>query len=363
MGSGRFNTFPSLAIHDLWEKHFDDMQSLLIGYLFLKPQYEEQREKLRQESYKKGVFEIDGGQLLEDFLKENEDDLEKIMENKIAINDLNNLDQAKLSILNTGFQLIPLKTTNAIHKQLAESIIATVATNLLSHDREDKIDYSIRHSFLSKLAYFVLSSHEGDVPVLLKPFLDGFNGSEAIADLFDEFIIAEDNLDTYGNFWLVWSLFFEKLITLCSDGDRHWYVEKIIKSYLFARTPWKENATNWHTFNDGNSKFFADVAKNIGHCPSTLYALVKSLNNIADRFLIPGISWLSGMLSHNKNLWTAELEADTFYFLESLVRKYIYKEREKIRRTRQLKQEVLVILDFMVEKGSVVGYILRENIQ
>ena len=121
-------------------------------------------------------------------------------------------------------------------------------------------------------------------------------------------------------------------------------------------------AQGGHTFKDSNSRFFADVAKNIGHCPSTMYALAKSLNNIADRYLNPGISWLSGMLTRNKNFLTVKLETDTLYYLESLVRKYIYMERDRIRRTRQLKEEVLVILDFLVEKGSVVGYILRENI-
>jgi hypothetical protein len=362
MGGGRYSVFPGMATHKLWEKHFEDMQSLLLGYLLLKPQYEGLRKELRQESYNKGVFEIDEGQFNEDFFNEHEHDLEKIMENTLSIDNLKDLEQTELYILNTGFQLIPLKTGNAGHKQLALSIIATFATTLLSRDREDRIDYSVRHSFLEKFAYFVLSSSEQDIPDYLKPFLDGFNGLEAISDLFEQFILAEDKLDTYDKFWLVWTLFFEKMVALCKDGDGYWYVEKIIKSYLFAQTPWKETATNWHTFKDSNSRFFADIAKSIGHCPSTLYALAKSLNNIADRYLNPGISWLSDMLTRNKNLWTKKLETNTLYYLESLVRKYIYKERERIRRTRQLKEEIFVILDFLVEKGSVVGYILRDNI-
>jgi hypothetical protein len=232
----------------------------------------------------------------------------------------------------------------------------------LSRDREDKVDYSVRHAFLEKLAYSVLNTSEQDIPDYLKPFLDGFNGSEPIADLFEQFILAEDRLDTYDKFWQVWTLFFEKLVALCKDGDGYWYVDRIIKSYLFAQSPWKETATDWHTFKDSNSRFFAEIAKNIGHCPSTLYALAKSLNNVASRYLNPGIAWLSGMLTCNRKLWTARLETNTLYYLESLVRKYIYKERERIRRAKQLKEEVLVILEFLVEKGSVVGYILRENI-
>ena len=152
------------------------------------------------------------------------------------------------------------------------------------------------------------------------------------------------------------------MVVLCKHGDGHWAVARIIKSYLFAQIPWKESATDWHAFKDSNSRFFDEVAKNIGHCPSTLYSLAKSLNNVASQYLNPGIAWLSGMLSCNKELWTAELEENTIYYLESLVRKYVYMERERIRRTKQLKEEILVILEFLVEKGSVVGYMSRENI-
>ena len=39
-----------------------------------------------------------------------------------------------------------------------------------------------------------------------------------------------------------------------------------------------------------------------------------------------------------------------------------HENREKIKKTKKLKTQILIILDFLIEKGSVVGYILRENI-
>lgn len=362
MGGGAYSIFPSRAIHKLWDDHFDDMQSLLIGYLMLKPKYEGLREKFRQEGYKNGVHEIDKQKLNENFFSEHELAIQNIIDNTISIDDLKEVSQTDLSILNTGFQLIPMKTTDAAHKQLMLSIIGTFSTSLLSHDRENKVDYSVRHAFLEKFAYSVLNAPEQDIPDYLKPFIDGFNASEAIADLFKEFISAEDKLDSYDKFWQVWNLFFEKIVALCLEGRRTVYVDKIIKSYLFAQTSWKDSATDWHTFKDSNSRFFAEIAKNIGHCPSTMYSLARSLNNVASRYLNPGIAWLSGILARNKELWSAKLEDNTVYYLESLVRKYIYTERERVRRTKQLKEEVLVILEFLVEKGSVVGYMSRENI-
>lgn len=367
MGGGSFSAFPTMAIHKLWESHFDDMQSLLIGYLLLKPKYEEMWKKLRQVNYNKRVYEIDEEQfneeqVNEDFFKVHEHVLEKIMKNRTSIDDLKDIKQTDLCILNTGFQLIPEKTDNDLQKRLSLSIIATFATSLLTRDQEDTIDYSVRYDFLKKMAYVVLNSSEQDIPTYLKPFLDGFNGSESIAELFEQFILAEDLLNTYDKFWQVWTLFFEKVVVLCKDGDSYWYVGRIIKSYLFAKSPWEETTNDWHTLKDSNSQFFAEIAKKIGHCPSTLYAVAKSLNGVASRYLIPGIAWLSGMLALNKKLSAAKIETDTIFYLESIVRKYIYKEREGIRRAKQSKEEILVILEFLVEKGSVIGYILRENI-
>lgn len=362
IGEGSYSTFPCMAIHQLWDDHFDDMQSLLIGYLIFKPKYDGLREKIRKENYEKKIYEVDILKFNEMFFNKYEEELLKIIDNTISINDLKDIEQIDLHILNTGFKLIPVKTENSAHKHLALSIITIFSTSLLSRDQEDKVDYSIRLSFLEKLAYFTLNAPTKDIPDYLKPFLDGFNYSEPIADLFEQFILAEDRVNTYEKFWQVWNLFFEKVVTLCKDGDQYWSVDKIIKSYLFAQTPWKESAADWHTFKDINSQFFADIAKNIGHCPSALYSLAKSLNTVASRYLNSGIAWLSEMLACNESLWTTKLEENTIYYIENLVRKYIYKEREKIRRTKQLKEDVLVILDFLVEKGSVVGYMSRENI-
>ena len=136
----------------------------------------------------------------------------------------------------------------------------------------------------------------------------------------------------------------------------------IIRAYLFAKTFWREEATEWRTFKESNKIFFKDISENIGHCPSVLYSISKLLNGIGSIYLGDGVLWISRMLVNNKNLWSCELEENTIYYLENVVKKFIFLNRERIRKTKQLKQEILVILDFLIEKTSVIGYMLRENI-
>ncbi|NRH21331.1 ATP-binding protein [Candidatus Gracilibacteria bacterium] len=362
MGGGKFNHYSINAVHKLWKDNFQDAQSLLFGYLLLKPKYEELRQKLREENHKKGIYSPHEAQPFEKFIEEYESDLQKLLENKITREDCKDIKEMKLSSLRTAFQVIPLKTENEDHKKIVEEIISTFAEELTSDDKDDKIDYMIKYDFFKKLAYFVLSSGQEEIEGNLKPFIDNFNNSEIFADLFEQFILAEDQLNAYSNFWMVWKLFKEKIIGICKDGDSYWYTEKIVRNYLFATVKWPETTTSWHTLKDENKDFFKEMSQKIGHCPSTFYSILKLLTDIGSIYLDEGVLWVSNMLRANKDLFTAKLEVNTIYYLENNIRKYIYNNRELVRKNKQIKEGVLVMLDFLIEKGSVIGYILKENI-
>ena len=357
-----FSIFPIMAIQKLWKNIFNDALSLLLGYLLLKPKYDELIKRIREENYKKGIYESHDNQLMERFLKENEEDLQNVIENKLTLSKLKDIEKLDLNTLKTAFQLIPNETNDKNHKKIVKIITSAFVEKLLSNDRDDKIDYKVKHDFLEKYAYFVLSSQEHEIQDYLNPFLDNFNTSESIADLLQEFVLAEDRLDAYDNFWIVWNSFKEKIFEICKDGDRHWYVEKIVKSYLFAQVPWKETAKEWHTLKDCNKRFFKEISKKIGHCPSALYAISKLLNDIGSHHINDGVPWISNILDNNRELMDKKLEVNTIYYIENFLKKYIYENREKVRKTKALKDEILIILNFLIKKGSVVGYILRENI-
>lgn len=359
IGTG-FNSFSIMAIHNLWKNNFDDAQSILFGYLILKPKYEALKVKLRKDFYERKVHQTHENAIIEKMI-EDETNLQKVVENKLSFEDLKDIKQFDLHILSTAFQLIPLKTNNEEHKKIVKEIIFAFTEKLIS-DKDSRIDYRVRHSFLEKFAYFVLSSPKEEIKDYLSPFLNNFISSEVISDLFEEFISAEDYLNTYGNFWETWNLFNPRVIEICKDGDGYWYTNKIVKSYLFAQNLWKETATEWHTLKDENKIFFKRISEKIGHCPSVIYAISKLLNDIGSSYLNDGVFWISNILQNNGNLLNAKLETNTIYYLENLSKKYIYENREKIRKTKKLKKEALVILDFLIEKGSVVGYMLRENI-
>lgn len=357
-GGNAFNEFAIVAIQKLWENHFDDAQSLLLAYIILKQKQKKLIERVREENRKKRIYDLNLIEVNSRFFEENKE----IFNNNLSIDDLGDLQEYELSILRTAFMIIPTGKNNTTHKEIVLKIIPVFCKQLLSRERDDRVDYKVRHDFLSKLAYFILNTNKQDIKEYLQPFIDNFNGSEAIADLFNEFVSAEDRINEYENFWEVWHLFKDKMIELCQKGDGYWYVDKIIRSYLFAQIPWKESTKEWHTLKEGDKRFIKKMSEQIGHCPSALYSISKLLNDIGSPFINDGVAWISNILENNQDYVSKKLETNTIYYIENLCRKYSFKNREEIKRTKDLKNKLIIILNFLIEKGSVVGYMLRESI-
>ncbi len=357
-----FADFPTRAIKELFSISFEDAQSLLFGYLYLKPKYESLRNQLLQENYEKGVYQLEEYKVIKLFIEKHKFDIKRVINNEINYEALNEIEEIDLYILERAFQLIPEKINNELNKKIAKRIINAFVPKILSDDRENRIDYKVRHKFLEKYAYFVLNLPQEEIYKYLEPLIDNFNASETIADLFEQFIYVEDVLNKYDNFWTIWESFKEKVFEICKEAKKYWYVDKIIKSYLFATVLWNENAKEWHSFKISNKMFFKEISQKIGHCPSTLYAIAKLLNGIGSLYSNDGIVWISNIIENNKNISKQKPKTNIIYYIENLIRKFIYKNREDIRKRINLKERILIILDFLVKEGSVVGFLLRKRI-
>ena len=100
----------------------------------------------------------------------------------------------------------------------------------------------------------------------------------------------------------------------------------------------------------------------MGHHPSVLYSISKLLNDIGSDFQDEGITWISDILQKNEEKLVCNLETNTVYYIENLCRRFVLINRKKIKTTSQLKEQFIIILNFLIQKGSVIGYLLRENI-
>lgn len=366
--SQRLSDYPTSAIlNTLWKESFIDANSIFLGFLLLKPRYDEMREITRKENYEKGLYNnISNDDLLKDFTKKFETEISKVVSSKISYTDIPDISQIDTDTLVTSFRLLPVDTTDETHKKFFSDIFPLFSKKLFKDghrkDREDSFDYSGKQKFLEKLAYIVLMSKVEDIEVYLKVFIEDFKNSKDASEFLGEFISVEDRLGQYEQFWKVWKMFYPKILELSKNENSRFYSNEILHNYLLAWKYWKEEAREWHTLKDREKSFFKKASDDMGHNPAVLYSFSKLLNNIGSVYRDDGIIWVSDILKKNTQLSTQELEVNTVYYLENLVRSYILKNRHKIKTTLQLKNQILVILDFLLAKGSVVAYLLREDI-
>ena len=366
-------TFATIAVlHDLWKINLEDAQSILFGYLVLEPKYRALVTEIRKQNYKKQIYEFSEHEVQKELWRRYQKELETVRANTIRYEDVGDLKKLSLRALNTAFELIPLETEIDVHRLLLADIFPILAARVMTDKRrhgrrrqdydEEEIDYRVNHRFLNKFAYFVLSSKKEDIPEYLKPFIENFSDSRETADFLQEFITVEDTLNRYEEFWTVWDILYQPVLEICNKGYFRYHGAAIIHNYLLAWPWWKETAKEWHSLRDREKFFFEKIAQEIGSYPPVFYSLCKIFNDIGSRFLEDGISWLSDIIRRTPKLVSEELDADTIYYLENLIRRYALTNRSKIKKTIKIKDAVIVILNFLVERGSITGYLLREDI-
>lgn len=359
-----FSEYSQKAIKDLWKISFEDAKSLLLGYLIFKPKYEEVKRKVFELNQKKHIYEQKENQFISTFLRKYSKDIQSVIENKVSINDIKNIDDIDLHILSRAFNLIVFEEIDEDVKKITKDIITTISKKMNTIERiENELDYKFKHKFFSNFSYLCLNSNEKDINIYLNFFIkDEFQNFEILKELIEEFIYMEDKLQKVENFWYIWSAMYNKVVKLYNTNKQNWYVSEIIKAFLFASIMWNENAQKWHTFRIQDKNFFKNTTQNIVGNSDVLYSIVKLLDGIGSIYLNDGVIWVSDILKNNRNLFEEKLEEYTIYHTENIIRKYIYINREKIKKTKVLKGQVLVILEFLINKGSVIGYIMREDI-
>lgn len=350
------------SIHNskLWEQNSKVAQAILFGYVKLKPIYKTIVAEKRKEI---GWGRISKKSIFEELEKRNSD---FTFENSSL--DINNITSLDIHSLEIVLQLIPSDTKDIIHLEIYAKSLPLLASQLLKDRRSYKDDsgdnsniYLLRLHIFKNFAYFILHREKYEIDAFLKPFVDSFSSTEETASFIGELVSAEDYLNKYEQFWHIWDNLYPKIKELCVNPCGY-HLKEIIINYFFAWRWWREGIEDWHSLKEGNLSLYANASKDIGNIPAVLYSVVKVLNSIGTNFKDEGIDWIYTIVSNNKLLHHDDLESNTLYYLEKFLRKFVFINRQKIKEEIRLKNKIIPILDFMIERGSMHGYLLRESI-
>ena len=361
-GGIRFNTLAINSVQAIWPDDYEAALSIYIGYLVLAKKHQTLFEGFRKKEHENGNYNFDISKFWNSFFDSTSDIFEEIDNGSIIDRTISDLDSYDVDTLSIAFQIIPLPTNCPKEIPFAKSIIDLVASKILSNDRNDRIDYLTKHNFLNWYTKYVLHSSVDKVSERLTPFIDDFAASEGIIDLLNEFVSSEDQTGKSDNFWNVWELFKDSIITSALNKPTYHYSNRVIEAYMLASSPWKEDATSWKALTSDRKVFFENLTEKIGGNEAYLYSLAKLLCGPGNSYLNSGIFWLSSAIADHEISLSRDYRDNTIWYLEKATRKYIFLNRDKARRDTKVNVALLCILDYLIENGSVVGYLLREDI-
>lgn len=354
----------SIRKSNLWTNHEPVAQTILFGYIKLAPIYKDLRNKTYKQQREQGNWNpISRSEILEE-LEDNH--LKSVFENNsFEIEKLNLLDIHDLEIV---LQLIPSNTQNKTHLNIHKVIYQKLANQLLDKNKikEKQGDagslYLLRLKIFERFAHFILQRERREIDSYLQPFIDSFISTAETGNFIKELVVAEDTLNQNELFWHVWDCLYPAVKDLCIKNPNGHYLKTIIINYLLAWEWWQEGQSEWHSLKKESIDIYKHVSQEIGHVPATLFSIVRVLNTIGNRFIDEGINWIYNIVSRNPSLNLDDLESNSLFYLEKLMRKFIYSNKYKIKQEVRLKSKIISILDFMIERGSAHAYHQREVI-
>lgn len=355
------------AIHQkgLWDSSPQVAEQIVNGFIQFKPLYNNAIEALQSNESQKYNHRILKSEIFEKFLelcksKGIDDQLDRL---KFNSNQLDNLD---VDDLETVYQLIPNDTKDKDHLTVLNLTLPNIAETLLKNRRETTdINnlYNLRLSIFKKISAISLHRNsEDEVKRLLELFINNLKRNDESEQFIERFIWSENEFYQPKVFWYIWKLLYPKIIELYNQGRYHDGFESLIVNYLLAWRWWGEKQKEWQSLTKEDLWLYDDISKDLGNHPSVLYSIARVLNSVASNFHNPGIDWINTIASNNHDLKLGNVESDTLFNLENYLRQYIFLNRQRIKQDVRLKTKVIAILDFMVERGSVHGYLLRESI-
>lgn len=363
MGGDSFNSIVIKGIQRMWSEDFDCAQSIYLGYLILAPLKKSMLEAYRQEQWALNNYELDYKEFQESYFNAASQTLELVADESIThdmVADVKSLDSETMS---TAFQLISLRTEHEIEPPLSKEIALLFSEKVLSDDRKDKVDYLTKHSFLKRLAMFLLHlpTDAGEIEEYLQPFLNQFLASDAVAELIRELVLAQNEANRLENFWYIWELLRVQVVET-NKNSAYWKSSEIIKAYMLVSPFWKKDASEWHSLGDDRKDFFRNLTLELGANSSYLYSLTKLVCGLGSRYLNDAIGWIASAIKNNDIELSKDDRDNVIFYLEKAIRKYIYCNRQRVRQSAKAKLAVMTILDFLVENDSTLGYMLREDI-
>jgi len=272
-------------------------------------------------------------------------------------------DKLNIQVADLIFQSIPDDTEDRVQLAFIRKTLEKFTSTLLidRNSNDERTDYRLKYRYFQKYARFLLQRKVNKITEWLQPLIRTFISSDSMANFLSSLVYEQDRIQHYEQFWIVWKGLYPSFRETVQQGC-HRHQTTVIRNYLLALQFGINGTKEWHTLKPVNSTFFKTVCDEAGNHPEVLYSVSKLLNDEGSGYLNEGLHWISDMLSRHESLYNGEVHPNTIYYLNHIARRFVYLNRTQIKANRMLREKVLVLLNYLITKGSVSGYLLREEV-
>ncbi|MBF4693327.1 AVAST type 4 anti-phage nuclease Avs4 [Fusibacter ferrireducens] len=353
----RICDFAIEAINEsLWDKYPEDTKLLVLSHLKLSEAFESYVEQIRTERFDHDSWNDNSVYMR--FMEHCESDFDELIVSEASSFDIQSINPS-LELSASILALIPVGTSDEQLLGLVEKILEIMAEGVFR--KSDANVYSDKLRLFKTYSSFILAREKSEIERFNHYFVEAFEMNEEADHLFSELLLAEDQLATHGVFWKLWWSYYDVVVNSIKDR-RHYYREEALHSYLLDFRFWRSGVKEWHSLKDENVEFYWRITSDLSKNPDVLAAVAKILHSIGSGFLNEGVGWISKMIASNTEVHQKEMDSNTRFIIETILRKYVNVNRELLKINISKKTEILVILNCLIENNSEVGYLIRERL-
>lgn len=228
-------------------------------------------------------------------------------------------------------------------------------------NRRDR-HYEFEHECMRLVARFVLRIQVHDALALCEPlFVATKKHPSDIATFLRYLALEEDRSDGETPFWEIWQGFADRLYDApwIKNLDSRFGTERELVDILFLGLEWKKGVRHWRRL-EGQAGRIDTLVTQLLPSATVLQAYCRFLSEIGERSLPDGFVIVAQRLSSG-NYHEMLAAKGTVFYLESLLRRYVYGEPLRLKSNSQVRSAVLQILNALVDVGSSAAFRMRDD--
>ena len=245
--------------------------------------------------------------------------------------------------------------------------VAQVLTDWWESDanrRKKRIDrsYETESGIIDLLASFLFVANFGDADRILQPIYAVFESHpREVARLVMALVGIEDKSPKTERFWQLWQLLADRVHSakwLCDIDDAHSDGSELI-SALFLGPHWKEHVRNWRSL-EGHSERIHSFFHKLPVSADVMEFYLRLLFHVGEQSLPAAFEHVAARLKGQDERILLSGK-NTAWYLEGLLRRFVYSSPLALKRQRNLRDAILYLLDLLVEVGSSSSFRMRDD--